>query len=102
MVRKLETWFWKNDLARWSLLYRKLGSKSCNFINLRLMVKVNFIILMAISIKDNGQMIKLMVMDVINIVKKMEFFFKEIGTMIYKMDMELKYGLINVNMKVNT
>lgn len=66
------------------------------------MVKVNFIILMAISIKDNGQMIKLMVMDVINIVKKMEFFFKEIGKMIYKMDMELKYGLINVNMKVNT
>ena len=66
------------------------------------MVKVNFIILMDIFIKDNGKMIKLMVMDVINIVKKMEFFFKEIGKMIYKMDMEQKYGLINVNMKVNT
>lgn len=53
---------------------------------------------MEIFSKENGLMIKLMVMEYISM--QMEPVMKDIGRMIYRMDMVLNHGQIVQNMKV--
>ena len=61
--------------------------------------KVNYITLMVILMRVNGQMIKLM--DMVPISIKMALLIMDSGFMICKMDMGLKNGLMEGNLKVN-
>ena len=61
------------------------------------MEKENFGLQEKICMRENGKMIKLMGMGFIY--KKTGLNMKDIGRMIYKMDLERKFGLIILNMK---
>ena len=63
------------------------------------MEKVHFCIWTGIFTKGNGHMIKQMGME--NILIAMERHMKDIGRMMYSMEMEKKHGLIMQNMKEN-
>ena len=63
------------------------------------MVLENFIMQMAIIIKENGKTIKQMVKENISMNLDKELFLKENGKMMFKMDSEKRFGLMAVHMK---